>query len=243
MGIEDLDLVFVGDIHGELKELVWRAIYQYKLKDTNIVVLGDFGVGFNKPAYIEQLYKKLEPKLLKNNLTIYTIRGNHDDPIYFDGKHDFDRLIFLKDYIPVEISGSKILPIGGAVSIDQKLRKVFNEKMEKYGSSKRSWWPDEGVTKISEKELPSSVDIIISHCAPISFEPIYIRNDFDRDLILDTWMKILDERNYLEKTVKNNVRFKYWFFGHYHRSVSGNYGDMLYRGLDIMEFYYYWKEN
>lgn len=235
--MDDKIFILVGDIHGSLRELVWKITNQYKLRNVDVLICGDFGVGFGRPGSIENLYNRIKHKLEAFNLTIYTIRGNHDNPIYFDGKHNFERLIFLEDYKTVEILGLKILPIGGAVSIDQEVRIKYNERMERYGSAKRSWWPDEEVKEIDFKELPTKVDLIVSHCAPISFTPIFTRTE---DIKLDIWLKILKERNYLEK-VKNEVNFKYWFFGHYHKSTSGNFGDRLYRCLDIMEFYEFRK--
>lgn len=229
------DIIFVGDVHGDIRELVWRTINQHNLKNVNLIILGDFGVGFGRKNYMSQLYSKISPKLEKYNITIYVVRGNHDNPEYFDSNHNFDRIKFLEDYKVFELNGFKFLPIGGAISLDQDWRKEYNKKMEKYGSSKRVWWKNELVKEVSIDSLPSNVDIIISHCAPISFEPIFVRNDWDKDIDLNIWEGILRERNYLEK-VKSNILFKYWLFGHYHKSVSGNSGNILYRGLDIMEF-------
>lgn len=229
-------LLITADPHGELRELVWKIVDQHKLRSVNLIVCGDLGVGFGRPKSIDHLYSRIEKKLEKNDLTIYSIRGNHDNPKYFDGEHDFERLKFLKDYKTVEINGLKILPIGGAVSIDQAGRKSYNSKMEKNHSAKRSWWPDEVVKELTDEEfklLPSRVDLVISHCAPISFLPVFSRTD---NIELEVWRGILKERNYLEK-IKNNLWFRYWFFGHYHQSVSGNFGDSLYRGLSIMELY------
>jgi hypothetical protein len=36
--------------------------------------------------------------LEKNDICIHTIRGNHDDPLFFDGLHNFERLHFLPDH-------------------------------------------------------------------------------------------------------------------------------------------------
>lgn len=233
---EEKMLLITADPHGDIRELVWKIIEQHKLSHVDLLVCGDFGVGFGRPGSFNHLYNRIEKKLEKYDLTIYTIRGNHDNPEYFDGKHNFDRLKFLEDYKTVEINGLKILPIGGAVSKDQAERISWNAKMEKYGSSKRCWWPDEKVKELDEEEfklLPTKVDLIISHSAPISFLPVYSRTE---DISLEVWNDIVKERNYLEK-IKDNIWFKYWFFGHYHKSVSGSFGDALYRCLDIMELY------
>lgn len=230
---ESLELIFCGDIHGELRKLVWSLVYSKKLSNINVICLGDFGMGFGKPRYFDLLYQKISNRLEKNNITIYALRGNHDDPTYFDGNHDYPRLKFIKDYEVFELSGLRILPIGGASSVDRNWRVKFNEKMKNLGSSKRSWWKEERPIQVSTKQLPNKVDIIISHEAPLSFEPVIVR---ESGLDEDIYNNILEDRHYLDSILKEVVA-KYWFHGHYHRSTSGSYGDLLYRGLNINELY------
>lgn len=232
--IEQPGIIFCGDIHGELRKLVWSLVYMKKISNANIICLGDFGIGFSKPKHMDLLYQKISGRLEKNNLTIYTIRGNHDDPKYFDGAHDYSRLKFIKDYEILELSGYRILPIGGASSVDKEWRAKFNEKMLRVGSEKRSWWDGERPTQVPVKQFPNNVDIIISHEAPLSFDPVVVR---ESGLSEEIYNNILEDRHYLD-TVLKEVVAKYWFHGHYHKSTSGNYGDLLYRGLDIDELYY-----
>lgn len=227
-------LIFVGDIHGELRKLVWTLVIKEKIKDANVVIAGDFGTGFIKKGGLDNLYRKVKKRLEENNITIYSIRGNHDDPEYFDGKHNYSRLIFLEDYSQVEISGKIILPIGGAISIDKDWRIKSNYGYEKIGSSKRVWWPGEDVTRIPLKNLPGRVDIIVTHEAPISFEPIVVRQDVN--VSSEDWDSILETRKYLDD-IARNVGFNYWIHGHYHKSTSGSFKDSLYRGLNIEELF------
>lgn len=225
------EIIFVGDIHGELKKLVWKLISK-GIKNCSVIVAGDFGVGFTKKGHMDLLYEKIKKKLIDNDITIYTIRGNHDDPSYFDGKHNYDRLIFLQDYVPIAIYNKTILPIGGAVSIDSEDRIKKNKRYEKFGSSKRVWWEGEDVVRKELSLLPKKVDYIVSHEAPISFEPIIVRETEN----LDTWNKILSTRKYLD-TICSVVNFNYWIFGHYHKSSSGSCKNgSLYRCLSIEEF-------
>ena len=42
------DLYFCGDIHGEFRTLVWTALEKYRIKNSDIIVLGDFGMGFGQ---------------------------------------------------------------------------------------------------------------------------------------------------------------------------------------------------
>lgn len=227
------NLVFCGDIHGELETFVWTAVDRYKITEADIVILGDFGVGFDNS--LKNLYSKVEKKLEKADITVYALRGNHDDPEYFkeESNYSFPRLRFMEDYKIYELAGRTILPIGGAHSTDIVSRKKNNEKWEQERKDRREWWEEEPVSERPMEELPRKVDIIASHTCPISFEPIASRFD---DTPVEQYEKILKERNYLE-SVKDYVNFDLWMYGHYHDSFSGSSGKFMYRGLGIMELY------
>lgn len=229
--METKNLYIVGDIHGELSTLVFNLTQRYKIKNANVIVAGDFGVGFGKDEYEKQLYNKVKERLDKNNINIYAVRGNHDNPKYFDGKHDFERLHYLVDYEITEISGKTILPIGGAISIDRDIRIKTNENWEKYNSDKRCWWKNEDVERVNITTLPTKVDIIITHEAPLTFEPIIIKQP---SMDLELYEDILASRQYLNRILEE-VNFNWWFYGHYHSSYSGHIGEKMYRCLNIME--------
>lgn len=228
------NLYVVGDIHGEFKELVFNLVVRYGLHDCAVLLAGDVGFGFYKRNYYDQIYNKIKGKLEKNNITLYAIRGNHDDPAYYSSTVEYPRLKLVKDYDILELCGYRILCIGGATSTDKKWRINKNSGYEKLGSLRRLWWEGESIIKdlsLLPQFLP---DIIISHEAPICFQPIIVRDS--NELPLEDWNRILEDRKYLE-TVLVEMRPKYWFHGHYHRSSCGTWGRTLYRGLEIMEIF------
>ena len=226
-----------GDIHGELFGLVRNAVNR-GISCADILVVGDFGAGFGRPKSMDVAYGKVRAALEKNDICIYTIRGNHDNPAFFNGKHDYERLHFLPDHHIIELCGKRIYPIGGAVSADinlvdplsRKSRRMVNDSLIKFGSSKRVWWPNEAPTQIAE-DLPTVVDIVVSHDAPLSFNPPLVQADYVRD---ETWLKIVESRKYLDY-VLSQVKPALWFYGHYHCHYEGNYQNTLYRCMDIAE--------
>ena len=227
-------LLICGDIHGKLRELVWKLKEQYNLSNTNVIIAGDFGVGFGGPNSMDVLYEKVFKKLEDSNITIYAVRGNHDDPSWFTGERDYERLKFLKDYETININNLDILPIGGAISLDKDWRIKENEKEERKGSNKKYWWPDEDITRLDDISiLPKKVDIIVSHEAPKMFQPIILRGNSQT---LDSYENVLSDRKYLD-TIAEQVNARYWFFGHYHNHYSGSIGQMMYRGLSELELY------
>jgi len=231
------DLYFCGDIHGRYREFIWTICIKKNIHDAIIIVLGDFGVGFTKDMDIE--YRKSEPKLEKNNLTVYSIRGNHDDPKYFDSTHDYPRLKFMQDHQIYEIAGRKIYTIGGAHSTDANTNpgtSVPDRKLETEARLRKgklpTWWENEYVEK-KYTDLPTKVDIIISHTAPLRFEPIPIRTS---EVSISQYEKILDERKYLDY-ILSEIKADYWFYGHFHKSYTGTYNQLLYRCLEELELF------
>ena len=227
-----------GDIHGELSNLVWKAVRQLKIRHADILIVGDFGAGFGRPKSMDVAYGRICPELKENDIRLYTIRGNHDDPAFFDGSHDYERLRFLPDHRTIELCGKKIYPIGGAVSTDidlvdpltRKSRRMQNDALIRFGSSKRIWWPDETPVQITEN-LPETADIVVSHEAPLSFAPAPLREAHVRD---DTWQKVVESRRYLDFVLRT-IKPSQWFYGHYHNHYEGNFQGTLYHGLDITE--------
>lgn len=226
-----------GDIHGDLSGLVRNAV-NCGMSHADILVVGDFGAGFGRPKSMDVAYGKVRASLEKNDICIYTIRGNHDNPAFFDGTHNYERLHFLPDHCMVELCGKRIYPIGGAVSADidfvnpltRKSRWMINDSLIKFGSSKRVWWPDEAPTQIAEC-FPTAIDIVVSHEAPLPFDPPLVRADYVRNV---TWQKIVESRKYLDYILQT-VKPPLWFYGHYHCHYEGDYQNTLYHCLDIAE--------
>lgn len=232
MNMEERDLIFCGDIHGEWKEFIWTALKKHGFRNADIVILGDFGIGFDKT--MPDLYRWAEKKLEAADVTIKVIRGNHDDPSYFtnEEKYSYPRLRFLEDHKVYNICGRDIYTIGGANSTDIGWRIATNETYASKGKDKRCWWPDEDIIRKWE-DLPNKVDIIISHSAPLSFNPVAKKWPETPEW---QYEKIIEERRYLDFILRE-LPADYWFYGHYHDHYSGTYGDLLYRGLGIMEFF------
>ncbi len=238
--MSERNLVFCGDVHGKYRELVWKVCIQKKLTDTDIIILGDFGVGFTKNLDVE--YKKSEPKLEKSGNSIYVMRGNHDDPKYFkDKSHDYPRLKFLTDHTLYNFGENLgIYVIGGAYSTDANTNpecttvsdRVIDNKKRLLKGKMPIWWESEYVEK-KYTDLPNRVDIIISHTAPLRFEPIPIRTS---EISVSQYAKILEERKYLDYILQE-IRTDYWFYGHYHKSYTGTYNGLLYRGLAELELF------
>lgn len=54
---EAKNIVVSGDIHKYFNLLAFKPCVQYQMKDTILIVAGDWGLGFEKKEYYEQMAK------------------------------------------------------------------------------------------------------------------------------------------------------------------------------------------
>ena len=80
------NIVVSGDIHGKFNQLVHKLCVQYAMRDTLLIVAGDCGFGFDNPGYYDEMVKKNSRRMSEANNWIVFVRGNHDNPAYFDGE-------------------------------------------------------------------------------------------------------------------------------------------------------------
>ena len=76
-----------------------------------LIVAGDCGFGFEKKEYYEQMVRRNAKRMNQANNWIVFVRGNHDNPAYFDGAI-------------LQACNHTILCVGGAISIDRIYRKI-----------------------------------------------------------------------------------------------------------------------
>ena len=104
------NIVVSGDIHGEFNQLVHKLCVQYAMRDTLLIVAGDCGFGFDNPGYYDEMVKKNSRRMSEANNWIVFVRGNHDNPAYFDGEtFRHRRFIAVPDYSIIQACGHTIL--------------------------------------------------------------------------------------------------------------------------------------
>ena len=242
-------IVVSGDIHGDYEALVYKCCIQYGMTDTLIIVAGDCGFGFNKFGYYEDMYMKLSSHLTKANNWIVFIRGNHDNPAYFDGKQvNYKRWKAVPDYSVLKACGHTILCVGGAISVDRTWRmyeQYIVEDKEKYGKlMPYVYWPDEvpvyDEVRLDAVDKQCAVDVVITHTSP-SFCEKRSRGEIQDWLIRDE--DLLDDIKH-ERKVMDGIHayltahfhpLQQWYYGHFHESWHDEIEGVKYNMLDIME--------
>lgn len=233
------NIVLVGDIHGEFNKLGYDIHRMHK--DAYIIQVGDFGMGFCKPNYYRDIFKKLNKNLEMRNCHLFAIRGNHDDPEYFKKTNNpfgYSNITLLQDYSELELLSKKILLVGGAVSIDRVWRQ---EKMRKK-KHKKLWWLDEKFVPREPPYLVGDYDLVVTHTRPGNCGAYKGSINIEKLLELDPHLKdeLLEERDQLtalwEKTKPAN-----WVYGHFHESIIMPSQGTEFRCLDIDEHYQYYN--
>lgn len=224
--------IVIGDTHGNHR-LIAHRVKSLQMEGETLFHVGDFGVGFAKTEHedVERM-AYLNKVLKKHNCHLYAIRGNHDNPRFFEGNHDYSNLHLVPDYTVIEINGENVLMAGGAISVDRKPRKDDMQKYAAAGSDYATYWYDEGFVLDKEKlENLTGIDYVITHSSPKFVFPIndfsnvvdshgpfvqrFAWNDYglkddlnkERADLTEMW-EILNKKNYIKK----------WFYGHFHTS-------------------------
>lgn len=215
----------------ELADYVIPSL-KYKLKNYEnsvIIVAGDCGFGFNKPQYYHDLFHKYNELFAEVNTTVLFVRGNHDDPTYFDGSViNYSHIKAIPDYSVVLTKNLATLCVGGATSVDRFWRKQKEVEINKYKTStkKKLYWDDEAVVYDEEKLMEIlnngiQINSVITHTAPSFAKP----NDKDSAL---GWFKydnklkndLIKERKCLDDLhdflLQHEQKLLFWAYGHFH---------------------------
>lgn len=221
-------VVFLGDIHGQFQTARYK-MNRANLENTYVIQCGDFGIGFYKEGYYKAELSELNEFLVRKNIFFYALRGNHDDPKWFDGTRPFglSNIILLKDYTYLNIDGLNILCVGGATSIDRKDREIG-----------KTYWLDEIFNLDDSKLSPSKIDVVACHLNPrqsgmfTDLHKIRFYLDHDKNLKVD----LSKERDDISK-LYDLTQPKVWVHGHYHESHTSNEQGTLFKSLEIDELW------
>jgi len=232
-------MIFVGDIHEKWNHLT-SLIRKFNIADEVLIQVGDFGIGFRSAEKDKRRLRYLNKVLKTRNIQLYVVRGNHDNPSFFDGSYEdkFPNVHLVRDYQIKTIQGYNVLFIGGAISVDRIDRK---EGLD--------YWEDEVFNFDEEKlEAIEGVDIVVTHSAPKNVYPHVMGSVVEKwskkekglktELIKER-QKLLDTFEILNK--KNNI--KTWCYGHFHESYRSKYKNTNFALININEMYEYIDDN
>ena len=249
-------LIYTGDTHGGVATIsrisnIQRNMPEYKPEETMIVVLGDIGLNY----WLNNTDKKYKKLINSMNCHIYCVRGNHEQrPELIEGMtlvndENVNNVVYMEEAFPniryfvdgkiYNLLGYKCLVVGGAYSIDKWYRLAragYSKEEAKTADPKKcGWFKDECLTAaemaaIMKKVKGESVDFVLSHTCPLSWEPTDLfLNGIDQSTVDKSMEVWLDE-------LKDNVKWKYWLFGHYHADrIERPYIEQFYQEYEDVE--------
>ena len=241
-------IYITGDCHGNFERFNVSIFPEQNemTKDDSVIICGDFGGVWNKDEE-----SKMETMILDwldcKPFTTLFVDGNHENfdrltayPVeeWHGGKVHKIRpsVIHLMRGQVYELEGKKIFTFGGASSHDisggilelddlnfKKKKKELDTGWKPYRINHLSWWKEElpSVEEMEEgqrnlQKHNQEVDFIVTHCASSSTAALLSHGLYKPDLLTD----------YLED-IRQNVKFKKWFFGHYHDNRNVNAEEIL----------------
>ena len=214
-------VLILGDTHGEWDRLI-NIFNSRDLRNCTIIHVGDVGLGFVNSERQLEILNLVNTVLSKRNIKMYAIRGNHDDPAYFKGEHNYSNLLLLPDYSTLELNGERWLFVGGAISVDRIKRTPY-----------KSWWPDEDL--VYDVDRVTKCDVLVTHTAPNWIGPtdkngIAYYTEHDDAL----WDECTAERLVMNRLVET-CGAKRHYCGHFHMSTSAENNGCRSTILDINE--------
>jgi len=245
-------LLFCGDIHDKY-DIIPNFIRDQELDTCAVFQAGDFGIGFEPDKTEQKRLGWLNKRMAHSNSDLFVIRGNHDNPKYFDGNTVLSNVNLLKDYTVININGWNVLGVGGATSVDRTDRGSWWHPSKK-PNGLNDYWKDE-VFVLDEDILNElrDIDIVVTHSAPNFCIPLTkgnIKKWLAQDEELDTDVAI--ERYHVTQMygiLNKNNRISEWYYGHFHINAKSYDDNTTFTALDInkivpsIKVYNYDEEN
>lgn len=211
-------MVLIGDIHGTLRTVVNEINNGTEM---DIIQVGDFGLGFKSYTRDIENMNDLNELLKIRGKDLYVIRGNHDDPKFWNGDYEdkWSNIHLMEDFSMAIIDGQKVLFAGGAVSIDRNVRTLG---IDHWKNVEFEYDEDDLLDVMEHLGVP---DIVVTHTAPSLCHPrgfndlVYSFASIDPDLLTDLRV----ERAQMDRmydVIKSKGTPKAWVYGHFHNDVT-----------------------
>lgn len=241
-------IYITGDCHRNFERFNRRNFPEQEemTKGDYVIICGDFGGVWDKDAESKEETMLLDWLECKSFTTLF-VDGNHEnfDRLYGYPVEEWQggkihrirpSVIHLMRGQVFDICGKRIFTFGGASSHDidggilelddpkfRAKKKRLDQGWKPYRINHLSWWkeemPSEEEMEEGRKNLlknDNTVDFIVSHCCAASTLALISHGMYQPDRL-----------NMYFEELKQMVRFKKWFFGHYHDNKNVNAEEIL----------------
>lgn len=214
----EVNRIFIkGDCHGSFSFLRKFCLNAETTRNDLLVILGDAGINY----FLDSNDSSLKDTIKSLPITLLCVHGNHEERPFnintyteksmFGGivymEEEYDNILFAKDGENYSINGRNFFVLGGAYSID-KYHRLANGY--KWFASEQ---PNEEIKKYVANQIKAynkTFDIVLSHTAPLKYEPTEMFLSMVDQSLVDKSTEIwLDE-------IEDKISYNMWYFGHYH---------------------------
>lgn len=232
-----------GDCHAEFRKFYSKRFPEQKqlTRDDYVIVCGDFGLWHDGKRERNEL-----AILAHRPFTILFVDGNHEnfDRLYSNefeivdfhgGKaHKIRENIYhlMRGQI-FELCGKKFFAFGGASSHDTqdgildrddfssdddfiRTMRVWDIMGKRFRINHVSWWKEE---MPSDEEIQFGMDNLLAHNNEVDFIVSHCCSSYTQSLISKAYTSV-DKLTTAFNAIEDNIKFKKWYFGHYHRDVA-----------------------
>jgi predicted phosphodiesterase len=216
-------ILLLGDIHGNAGILKQAIEVSKESNAKAIIQLGDFGLFTDNEQWFRENVKDA-------HIPIYFIDGNHDDCRRWIELDEVTRIWDDRElfYIPrgtvMELDGRTIAVMGGAASIDKKMRLENNMHWDSNEDISQ-----EDISRLLINAEGERIDMFLTHCPPHSV----IQQHFDPLWKLHFGVSIdwTDPNQHIIEELWHKLGTPDVYSGHMHKRVQGQ----DYRILNINE--------
>ena len=200
----------LGDHHGDI-DLLFAILDHRAIRNAIVIHVGDGEEGY--PDWKTEDAENLNDRFARLNIEYLSIRGNHSNPHFFDGRVMLPNFKFLPDYTRREINGQSWLFVGGAVSVN-RIDRIPGQ----------TWWQEEAFVFRTEQTGPA--DVLVTHSGPSWIGP-GTRNPFidacclaEVDFGCDSLLQELKDERKTHEDLFRAVKPRTWYLGHFHEKAE-----------------------
>lgn len=226
--INNTPVYLVGDLHTNYKQFKEQFESDLSLRDCIFIFLGDMDFRNEETAYNQ--FKKLDNLLAERNIDSYVIRGNHDNPKFWNpdecsiniedvglwGK--FKSFKPIGSYTRININGNVGIIISGAVTLN---RADLTEGINYWSEYDKVDMPPDF---IDYGEGLKNIDFVIGHTGPV-YSDIFKEQQTGCERYLKDGFLVNDLENEQKqlRSILKRYRPKRWYCGHYHFEKDTKY--------------------
>lgn len=216
-------ILLLGDIHGNAGILRQALNVAKESSAVAIIQLGDFGMFQDNELWFRE-------NIRDAHIPVYFIDGNHDNCRRWIELDEITRIWDDRElfYVPrgtvMELDGRILALMGGAASIDKKMRLENN----------MHWDENENISpthveRLYRNALGKKIDMFLTHCPPHSV----IEKNFDpmQKLWFGVGIDWIDPNQNIIEDAWDKLNYPPIYSGHMHKRIVGN----DYRILNINE--------